>query len=227
MKWHLLRQVSFLLCFILSICPTRAYADQFGFNTIALPDNVQLEYFDNLNVVPLEKEQDKLPVVCFDVNSSGMYALGHGNSLKKTICVYDANNEFLSGFEFNYTGIYEIDLLDNGDISIYLNRSYLVVTLDTKARCINIVEIPLDHANLKQINSVIDVTSKTVNGCTYFLAQNGRGSQLIKEDPYGEQVVLYDATMPYLSISVLCLFTIAGILFISMRRQKYKQSESK
>ena len=78
--------------------PVYVSADTFEFEMAALPEEQECEYIYNLSISPIETQLADSPIVCFDVNVLGMYALGHSSALKKTVCVYNSSNDFLYGF---------------------------------------------------------------------------------------------------------------------------------
>ncbi|MBO5879277.1 MAG: hypothetical protein J6Q68_01830 [Clostridia bacterium] len=89
---------STLLLFISGL--TVIYAQDAGIETTDISDEEKNEIIENIGISFVEEHPSKTTMSCFDVNGSGMVAIGHSKFIFRGISVFDKNGEFLFGYKF-------------------------------------------------------------------------------------------------------------------------------
>ena len=183
----------------------------------------------NLKMRKSDDEFKNLPILCFDVNDE-FVALGlDTGDTEKIIHVYDDNFKFLYSYKFNTYGTFAVRWCD-GELMVWLVRDSLAVYLDAEGSVSHIEYIDDTSENAEYLRNVLQASEREINGVTYKLKSGVSSySQLIKEDPYGEKVVLYDASLLGIKLYVfeiiaLCLIVPSVAIIITMKLKKQRIS---
>lgn len=183
------------------------------------------EIEESLEISVFYQEETPRTIKCFDVNSSGYYAIGYKNN---TIHVYNSLGEFQYGYHFHTDGTYGISLKENS-ILIYLGRNNIAVEVDSTGTCFNAEEV---YFSKEFTDTVLNRTQKQIGTSNYYVERDigifiGDYSRLVMIDDTGAKTVLYDVTtrgyfagaFHYVIISI---FPIAGIIFLAGKIKKNK-----
>ena len=186
-----------------------------GFLTDELPEKVQNQFVENIELRLIETEPTKSSVVCFDVNENQMIAVGQKSSDRKIICVYSSDGIFQYGYTFNCSGDFGVEW-DKDNLNIYFVRSDVVISVSQDGEISNVLEVTNSIENNSYVNHFIYATERTIGDTTY-LMRNDIGilnwiatsySQIIIKDISGAENIIYDVN------SVQLLSTILSIIFV-------------
>ena len=199
-----------LTIYILSLCiaacffivsPTVCCAASAGFETVDLSEERIAEIYPRWELALIDEPDVKQGFVCFDVNPSGHYALGFGETDKKAVLVYDENGNYLYGFSFN-TGSFGVGW-DGNDLILYSVRGDLAICIDRQGQCLWMKDIPQTSHNSDIWRKEVEANTRVKEDATYkaehWLYNNetlhwGIYTRLIKTLPTGEEIVLFDQT---------------------------------
>ena len=224
--------IVFIMCFIL--CTTPCLAMETGFDTEIVSDDSKSVLINSLDIdIITEDPLTNGDFSCFDVNSSGEYALGFEN----LILVYNADKTFKYGLSFHTTGSYGIELNDSYLI-IYLRRSDAAVSVDSKGNVIEVADIKVTDENEKYWDNFVDAIERTEGEYTYTarnkifnppIGRMGYYSMLIRTGSDGAEDILFDtssrfntSTIILVIGSVLVTLGVTVGLVIIIRQKKIK-----
>lgn len=208
-----------LLLFLLINGGVNVLAVNTGFSTEELTDKDT--FVKNVDVCVLDSAPEKKAIVCFDVNESGMIAIGHNGSDTKIISIYNLDGGFLYGYEFNCTGDFGVEW-DNENLIIYFVRSDVALEINSTGEIESVLKIKDTIENNSYWNKQVFSTKRTINDKEYLL-KNDMGflnlfassySQLIITDSNGQTNVFYDVNSEQLT-KTLIIF-IGVLLFVGI-----------
>ena len=138
-----------VMCIILSIlflisigcCPAQAA----GFIQETLSPEEEKTVRQNSTFTKLDKEPGKDMINCFDVNKDGMIAVGTSSRTKRVV-IYNSNNEFVTGYEFDDPGSFGVEWFYD-ELCIYCVRSGLIYSLNDDGSIDSINKIANDIPN--------------------------------------------------------------------------------
>jgi hypothetical protein len=199
-------------------------------NKESIWENINLRNFDEFNI-----ENNSLPIMSFDVSTTGNIVLGLQNN---KILILNENNDVLKCFEFTNDGTFYAKW-NNENVLLFMSRGSIVVEFSLEGNLVNMIEIDTSNVNNNKLwNEVIHNTRVSLNGFNYYV-QNDLGilnlftfrsfSQLVKSDENGVSTVIYDvnenqldrivATTIMLSLFIcVCSFMVIGKIKESKRR---------
>lgn len=215
---YLLAILIFTLCIFTSTVQGKAMNT--GFSTNELSKEEQESFISNINITLLTAEPAKKNILCFDVNESGLVAIGQVGSNRKVLCVYNAEGAFLYGYTFNCTGTFVAEW-NSEYLNIYFVRSDVIISLDSDGNILDIKEVQNTIDNNAHNNTLLYSTSRIVGDTTY-LVRNDMGifnwvatsySQIIAMDTNGVEHIIYDVPSPQPGEIVVSLIVI--LIFVS------------
>lgn len=184
-----------------------AFAMNTGFKTSEFQDEEKKTILSNFKLTLVTEEAPGNPITCFDVNDSGLIAIGAEDSLdstKKSVWVYDSAGTFRHGYTFDNDGTFGIEW-DGNNIIIYLVRSDIAALVDEKGNVLDVQKIENTTDNNSYWNHSVFSTQRTVGNYKYTI-KNDMGlfnilapsySQLIAVDDLGNQTIIYDFSTEY------------------------------
>ena len=188
---------------IFASCPV--YANEGRMITEEMPKDEQESVIEGACINVFDTEPEKRKILCFDVNESGLIALGTETENNKSICVYTENMVFLYRINFICNGAFSFEW-HGDDIEIYFVRDRADVIVDRNGN-IKVVRSYIESIeNEKYFNYVLGATERTVNGAKYTLkTSSGKTSSgRFGSFPYlcvtmqnGEEKILYDVSDTY------------------------------
>lgn len=202
--------------------PIVANAINTGFLTDELPEKVQNQFVENIELRLIETEPTKSSVVCFDVNENQMIAVGQKSSDRKIICVYSSDGIFQYGYTFNCSGDFGVEW-DKDNLNIYFVRSDVVISVSQDGEISNVLEVTNSIENNSYVNHFMHATKKNIGDTTY-LIRNDMGifnwvatsySQIVIKDVSGAENVVYDVNSTQLLSTILsAIFTLAFAIIV-------------
>lgn len=156
---------------------------------------------ENLNVSLVETEKAKSVIACVAVREDGAFALGFDTIAEQAVYVFDSTGEFLYGLTFETPGSFGV-YFTGENISIYLARSDIVVTLDSAGQCVAVGRTLSTSSNNATIRDLLNGTERENAAGTYTLERDfGLGdcrySRLVLYREDGSKEVLYDISGAY------------------------------
>ena len=138
-----------VMCIILSIlffisigcCPAQAA----GFIQETLSPEEEKTVRQNSTFTKLDKEPGKDMINCFDVNKDGMIAVGTSSRTKRVV-IYNSNNEFVTGYEFDDPGSFGVEWFYD-ELCIYCVRSGLMCSGSDVGSVDSVIKIANDIPN--------------------------------------------------------------------------------
>lgn len=214
--------VLLLLFLVLLQNPIEADAVNTGFKTNPLPIEEKKAFVSNSNIQILYEEPDKKTILCFDVNSNGLIAIGQKTTGKKTICVYSTDGVFQYGYTFNCSGDFGIEW-DEENLNVYFIRSDVLVSVNPSGAILGAFEVENTIDNNSYVNRFLNSTKRT-NGKAEYYIDNDLGilnlfafsySQVIVKDANGNENIIYDVgTMQFLNIVLTIFFACISVFVI-------------
>ena len=211
-----------IFIFMLVCNPIVANAINTGFLTDELPEKVQNQFVENIELRLIETEPTKSSVVCFDVNENQMIAVGQKSSDRKIICVYSSDGIFQYGYTFNCSGDFGVEW-DKDNLNIYFVRSDVVISVSQDGEISNVLEVTNSIENNSYVNHFMHATKKNIGDTTY-LIRNDMGifnwvatsySQIVIKDVSGAENVVYDVNSTQLLSTILsAIFTLAFAIIV-------------
>lgn len=211
----------------------------FAFGSEFITDNLTIEeettFIKNIKLTQLINEPPKGPIKCFDVSKNGVVAIGTANMNKKTIMIYDSNNNFKKGYEFYCDGNFGIEW-DNNNLLVYFVRGDIAASINEMGKFDKLLKIRNTIDNNSYWNNEVFATVRSYNGCEYVI-KNDMGilnifassySQLVRIDNKGDEEILYDVNSEQINkyllsligitVFVLIIFIITIFWFIKMQK---------
>ena len=221
--------------FVISCFVTDVYATDSGFFTEQLNDKDIEIVLKSLKLSTLVEEPERQAIKCFDVDKNGNIAIGFGDTIEKTVCIYDNDAVFQYGYTFKTTGDFGVEFC-GGNLNLYLVRSDIFISINLLGEVERIVKITNSQHNNSYWNNCVFAARKTVGEVDY-LVRNEMGalnffassySQLVIVSSNGEERVLYDVNseqmietvVTLLFVSVLVLFAIC-LIAREFRKRKH------
>lgn len=224
-----------LSIFLLSV-PVRVLALNVGLEIDLFSNDEAKRTEDFLAIELLLEEPPKKPLSCFAVNSNHMIAIGHSEWLKHIVCVYNASGEFQYGYRFNSDGgSFYVDW-DEENVVVYLLRCDEAIEMDANGKVLNVAEV-LDTADNSDYRyEHLIPNKKTVGDIQYYGKNEGLSpissdyAMLVAKDPYGKEIVIYDASAEKRSIGIYyAIGTMAffGVAIVFSLRNMHKKGNTK
>ena len=212
-----------ILLFVIVANVMKVNAIQTGFKINELPSEEKNMFISNINLSLVEEEPVKKAIVCFDVNSNQLIAIGQDTiGIRKTICVYSNEGAFQYGYTFDCSGSFGVEW-DKEKLNIYFVRSDVVVSVTPKGEVLEALEVPYTIENNTYVNHLL-YSDKRIVGDEVFLIRNNMGllnlfaaswSQIIVKDSVGVESIIYDVSSMQnskmiVSISLICIFVLVA-----------------
>lgn len=207
-----------LLFLFLSI---EAAAMNTGFSIEALPEKDKDTFLENLKISLIKEEPTRRAIDCFDVNDSGLIAIGQNNFNNKILCVYTSDGIFQYGYRFNCSGNFGIEW-DDTNINIYFARSDVIAKVNSKAKIEVVSKVKNTIDNNSYLNHFI-YSTKRISGNTVYTLRNDMGffnlfasnySQLVATNTEEKETVLYDVNSAQFSKIAIILFGV--LVFVAL-----------
>lgn len=224
--------LSFVLLIVLFINSIEVKAMNTGFSTAEVSEETKNTFVSNINLSLLEAEPVKKEVLCFDVNSQGMLALGQKDSQEKIVCVYSSQGKFLYGYSFNCTQSFGVEW-DEQYVNIYFVRSSIIISVDQNGEIQDIYNVPETKENNRYYFEFMSAAEKTVNDTEYILTNEGLSkvlassyTKLIVRDIDGNENTIYDVSeKKNQSIIAYCIIfvTIAVVILLTTGNKQIKK----
>ena len=137
-------------------------------------------------------------IACFDVSERGTIAIGFDTQPRAKVYLYDANGNFLYGYEFNCEGSYGIEFVGD-NLSIFFVRGDYIEIYNEKGENLGVWRVLNVEQNQTWRSNIINCTEKTVDENRYHLERDvgltvRSYSRLIRTDVQGQQYVIYDVS---------------------------------
>lgn len=226
----------FIFVFLLFTNVIEAGAMNTGFKTNHLPTEDKNIFISNSDISLIEDEPAKKTIVCFDVNSNKLIAIGQRTSSStNTICVYSSEGIFQYGYTFNCSGDFGVEW-DEDNLNIYFVRSSVIVSVTPSGDILDVFEVQNTIENNSYENNFIRATERKIEDTEYII-ENDMGifnffassySLITVKDSTGTERVIYDVSstqhlnmiLTIIAVCVLILVAIAVIVwhFIKQKR---------
>ena len=207
-----------------------------GFDVESKPINEKNTFISDINISLIHEEPAKESIVCFDVNSAGLIALGQSKFEEKTICIYSNAGIFQYGYTFHCSGSFGIEW-DENNLNIYFVRGDAIVSITPNGEILDVFEVQDTSANNSYENYLLYSTEKSVGDHEYIM-RNDMGilnlfavsySQLVVEDIDGTEHVIYNVNAAQLSktitILVIALLVITFAVVAIVRNGKWHRGQ--
>ena len=208
-----------LLVLILLPC-VEALAMDTGFSTEMMPEDMQENVIDYMDITMLDEAPKSKIISCFDVNENGLIAIGSNTMLEQIISVYSADGEFLYGYEFELDGMFGVEW-DEDLIIIYTVCGDSAIAVDKTGKIVEILDI-IDTPESDEYWDTVFSTRRVVGQDKYTI-RNDMGilnlflssySQLLKTDVNGETTIIYDVNTFHLIKTIFIVLAI--IIFVGI-----------
>lgn len=209
--------ITFLLC--TSVTASAIEEDKVQ-NTLSVEENIVISN-TKISVVNAE---EKATIKCFDISDKGLIAIGLNTSPKK-INVYNSEGVFQYGYVFSCAGSFGVQW-NNDTLQIYLVRSDLVLSVDSRGQCIAVDKLD----NNRNWRKTVFSSQRMVNGKTYYLESDmgiltSSYSRLVVTDNVGNTRIIYDSIIedPFFLIIVFVILSAFGILVAQIIKGRYRK----
>ncbi len=209
------------LCMVTSNQLVFAYGG--GMKTEEMPKDEQESVIEGACINVFDTEPEKRKILCFDVNESGLIALGTEIENNKSICVYTENMDFLYRINFICYGAFSFEW-NGDDIEIYFVRSHDAVIVDSDGNIKSVRSYTDDIENSDYFNNVLEVTERNINGKKYSLKNYSVSFTILEPNsfpilsvtkPGEEEKILYDVSGEYFVTDTLqSIFDIFAVAFV-------------
>ena len=181
-----------------------------------MPLEEQQSFLKNVSVKSAQEDYAGIGIVCFDVRSDGMVALGFNlPSGGRYAAVLDAEGVFQYGYTFRCTGSFQLDWTDEG-LGIIWVRSSVRAVFDEAGNCLSIAEFDFDGVMNDHMNALGQPVRRTAEAA-YTLETDWPlavvSARLVRTDMQGTAVVLHDASV---SSMLSAMLVYASIVFIAV-----------
>lgn len=200
-----------------------------GFKTKELPSEEKNMFLSNIDIISIDEEPVKKTIVCFDVSSNQLIAIGQNTSGRKTICVYSNEGVFQYGYTFNCSGAFGVEW-DEENLNIHFVRSSVILSVSPKGEILGVAEIQNTIENNSYVNHFIHATHRTMDDNEYLIKNNmgllnlfaSSYSQIIVKDSTGFESIIYDVSSIQLTkmitiISFICIFLMVAITVVFLK----------
>ena len=204
-----------------------------------LPPREEKTVRQNSTFTKLDEEPDKDMINCFDVNKDGMIAVGTSSRTKRVV-IYNSNNEFVTGYEFDDPGSFGVEWFYD-ELCIYSVRSGLIYSLNDDGSVDSINKIANEYYNDMYWQEHVESPARMVGRTKYELRKpigplsifSSSYSQIVKINRDGDEEILYDVSSDYfvftliLFIGALLLVSVVVFLMIRSFRQALTRQQGK
>lgn len=219
MKLRNLIFIAFIIPLIIYSEGLNIFAMKTDFSTSEMNLENQHTFLSNINLSLIADEPQKRTILCFDVNSNGMIAIGSAASENKYISVYDSTGEFQYGYTFNCNQSFGVQW-DNTNLIICFVKNDVAASFDSNGNNTELRIIENTDSNNSYWNNSVFSREKTIDSNSYTIKNNmgalnifaSSYSQLIKTDAQGNETVLYDVSTIQLTQTVFII--IAAVVFV-------------
>lgn len=198
------------------------YANEGRMITEEMPKDEQESVIEGACINVFDTEPEKRKILCFDVNESGLIALGTETENNKSICVYTENMVFLYRINFICNGAFSFEW-HGDDIEIYFVRSHDAIIVDSDGNIKSVRSYTDDIENNDYFNNVLEVTERNINGKKYSLKNYSVSFTILEPNsfpilsvtkPGEEEEILYDVSDEYFVTDTLqSIFDIFVVAF--------------
>lgn len=221
MKWKKTIFILFIVSLIICGGGMNVFAMNTGFSISEMNSKDQHTFLSNINLSPIYDEPQKGTITCFDVNESGLIAIGFASSENKHISVYDATGKFQYGYIFNCNQSFGIQW-DSDNLIIYFVRSDVAASFNSDGINVELKRIEDTIDNNSYWNHSVFSKEKTIDGNKYTIKNNmgmlnifaSSYSQLLKTDSNGNETIIYDVSATQMTKTLL--ITIAVLIFVAL-----------
>ena len=211
------RSYIFIVCVVMFVLFTNIMtvnAVNTGFETNSLSEEAKNSFILNVDILLIDKESAKKPIVCFDVNNSNkLVAVGQNTTDRKTISVYSEEGVFQYGYTFNCSGNFAVEW-DKDNLNVYFVRSNVIVSVTPDAEIVEALEVK---------NSI-----ENNMGLLNLFASSY--SQVLVKDAIGAENVIYDVSSMQLAnmiatVAVILVVVILAVVLITRQFIKLKHND--
>lgn len=224
-------------------CVQTAFAYGGGMKTEEMPKDEQESVIEGACINVFDTEPEKRKILYFDVNESGLIALGTEANNNKCICIYTENMVFLYRINFFCNGAYGFEW-NGDDIEIYFVRDKADVIVDSDGNIKSVRSYTDDIENSDYFNHVLEVNERNINGKKYSLKNYSVRFTILEPNsfpilsvtkPGEEEKILYDVSEEYFVTdtlqSIFDIFVIAFALILLSSNvvksiKKYKKTKA-
>ena len=206
-----------------------------GFSVEELSKEEQDNFVSNIDITLLTEEPAKSAFICFDVNNSGLIAIGQDTPGIATVCVYSMGGFFQYGYSLNCLGHYGVEW-DGENLNIYLFRSDKIVSVSPTGVVLGVFEVQNTVENNLYSNNYIHATRRII-GDTEYCITNDLGilnffassfSQVVVKASTGVETIVYDAaprqhTNAIVAIMIVCICVAMAVVVIVGNIKRAKQ----
>ena len=192
----------------------------------------------HLEIKQLSSEPLELPLQKFAVSEGGKIALGFNNSSSECVSVYDSEGVFLYGLTFDIDGTFGVGF-DEENLSIYLVRSNIAITVDSNGEILNALKIKNTLTNNRYWNNEVNKTKCEINGKKYimdsriaFLGVFSFSYSRFRVISGDTELVVYDSTSnQWIRAVIVCTIiflaiTVAIILIVRVLKKSLSESKA-
>lgn len=213
----------FFSFFCMIFAPLPVYANEGGMKTEEMPKDEQESVIKGACINVFDTEPEKRKILCFDVNESGLIALGTETENNKCISVYTENMVFLYRIHFICYGSFSFEW-NGDDIAIYFVRGNDAVIVDSNGNIKSVRSYTDDIENNDYFNNVLEATERNINGMKYSLKDYSVRFTVLEPNsfpilsvtkPGEEEKILYDVSDKYFVTDMLqSIFDIFFVVFV-------------
>ena len=213
-----------VFCLVMLISGVNSYALNTGFTVDEISESRKESCIDSIKLTLVSEAPSGRSIVAFDVNEKGMIALGHDlPNLKKKISIYDSEGNFKYGYSFETHGSFDLEW-DGDYLNIYFVRSDYLVTVDSDANIINIVEVQNTRENQKYSMYYLGGTERVVGDTKYtirsdmgiFSFMQSSYSRLVKTSSDGTETILYDVNAILFAKRLIITISVSILVGVSL-----------
>ena len=186
-----------------------------------LPEVVQ-SIEQNMGIRVLTIEPSRKTIVTFDVHQNGNIAIGYSAdqlSRAARVVIYNSNNNFLYGYEFDVYGAYYVSW-DSDNIVIYFERGDYAASVAKTGEITSIKKVRDTDENQDIFDTIRHKKSEVVGETEYYLKTKIFGNY-ISASPYtilaanrdGEEIILHDVSE---WISERIVFQVCGFIVLAV-----------
>ena len=213
-----------VFCLVMLISGVNSYALNTGFTVDEISESRKESCIDSIKLTLVSEAPSGRSIVAFDVNEKGMIALGHDlPNLKKKISIYDSEGNFKYGYSFETHGSFDVEW-DGDYLNIYFVRSDYLVTVDSDANIIDIVEVQNTRENQKYSMYYLGGTERVVGDTKYtirsdmgiFSFMQSSYSRLVKTSSDGAETILYDVNAILFAKRLIITIAVSILVGVSL-----------
>lgn len=214
MKNFFILFVSLFMIFSLPFCPTASDINYTANDIIpieALTES-KADFLNSLDLKLLSTCEEKGGICSFDINDKGNIVVAQRNPI---INIYDFSGNYLYGYSFSNSTQSSYGVKWNGDnVVICISRGSVAIEVDRNGNCINIIDnqyfkndIYAKDREYKEYSFKMTNDSPLDSYATDY-------AKLIKINPDGSTMVLYDASSNRLIRIIILIIIIGGVFTV-------------